>query len=605
MFVTRMLSKAAHKSPLKATLLVSGYSIIILAAGIAAGKWAVDHHLRGQVVDKLQSSILGRLLSRGGEPAKVDVVPDVQHLDWSSSPALVSNLYFPQVVRVRLAPFETYGEGGAIEEAGGNILYASPTGMLGYLSRKNVVHAIATRVPMRQDLLLAHAISRDPRFVMSYFRTLDMLVVTGSAGSFQLYVSHHRFNSAGCFEFVVSRTEGHVAGDSVDVADDWKDVFVARPCMQTKEIDLIWGGLESGGRLALLNAQTLLVSIGDHQFDGVRSKLQAAQDPDIDLGKVVAVDLQSRHSRIFTSGHRNPQGLLVARDGTVWEAEHGPQGGDEINLLKEGRNYGWPKVTYGVEYGPRQGPRRDWPLNPEQGRHDGFEQPAFSFVPSIGISNLIQPDTREWPLWRDHLLAICFGGYFREGGGKLYLVRPEADKHILYSEEIAMPVAGGEKLRDIISLSDGRFAVLSESGSLFLFRNGEVQAASAAKREDKFDVTLGEDAKLARQKSSLVEAASSVDIGRQLFVAKCASCHLLNGQIKVGPPLNGVVGRRIGSVEGFAYSSTMKADRGTWSEWSIAEFIQTLDEPYENSPMPSPMLSARSARAIVAFLQAQ
>jgi glucose/arabinose dehydrogenase len=116
-------------------------------------------------------------------------------------------------------------------------------------------------------------------------------------------------------------------------------------------------------------------------------------------GKVVAIDLVTKAARIIASGLRNPQGLLAARDGTIWLTEHGPQGGDEINIVREGANYGWPYVTYCTEYGWR--PLRNWPLNPVQGRHDGYERPAFVFVPSIGISNLIQPDSREFPLWRD------------------------------------------------------------------------------------------------------------------------------------------------------------------------------------------------------------
>jgi cytochrome c2 len=373
--------------------------------------------------------------------------------------------------------------------------------------------------------------------------------------------------------------------------------------MQTKEIDLLWGGLESGGRLALLDAHTLLVTIGDHQFDGVRSETAAAQDPKVDLGKVVAVDLRSGRPRIYTSGHRNPQGLLVARDGTVWETEHGPQGGDEINLLRDGRNYGWPSVTYGVEYGPRGTPRRNWPLNPEQGRHDGFELPSFVFVPSIGISSLIQPDPREWPLWRDHLLVTSFGGYFRGGGGKLYLVRVERDKRIVYAEEIVVPVEDGERLRDIISLSDGRIAVLSEHGTLLLLRNDEPQQSSVAPREDNFRVTLSDEARDAIAKSVPLKAAAPADAGHQLFESKCASCHSLDGKTKIGPPLNGVIGRRIASVAGFPYSPGMKQAGITWDKWNLKDFLQALDQRFDQSPMPMPRLSSDSALAIAAYLE--
>ncbi len=573
------------------------YAAVLLAVGFAIGNWAIDHHLKRHIVEKVQDTAVGRLLGWTTDHP----VPDIQHLDWKAIPSLVSNLHYLQVVKVRLAPFETYGEGGAIEEVSGNILYASPLGQLGYLSRKQVIRTLEARVPMNMDALRAHPIFKDPRFVASYFRTLDLLVVPRTATAFDLYVSHHRFNGAGCFEFVISRTEGKVSDDNLEVSSAWQDVFVAKPCMQPKDVDLFWGGLESGGRLALLDARTLLVTIGDHQFDGVRTETAAAQDPDSDLGKVMAIDLASGRAHVVSSGHRNPQGLLVSRDGTIWETEHGPQGGDEINLIRQGLNYGWPQVTYGMEYGPR----RNWPLNPEQGRHDGYELPAFAFVPSIGISNLIQPDPREWPLWRDHLLVSSFGGELRAGGGKLYLARVERDKRIVYAEEIVVPVEDGERLRDIISLADGRIAVLSEHATLLLFRNERAEKASVSPREDAFDVTLGDSAKAAIAKSVPITPPSQLDAGRQLFASKCASCHSLDGKIKIGPPLNGVVGRQIGTFDGFRYSRGMKEARIVWDYWKLVEFLQILEQPYEGSPMPRPRLSYTSSKAVAAYLQEQ
>ena len=64
---------------------------------------------------------------------------------------------------------------------------------------------------------------------------------------------------------------------------------------------------------------------------------------------------------MYTMGHRNPQGLYITPEGTVWSTEHGPQGGDELNLLVRGANYGWPLVTYGTDYGSAA-----WPLSHNQ-----------------------------------------------------------------------------------------------------------------------------------------------------------------------------------------------------------------------------------------------
>ena len=68
---------------------------------------------------------------------------------------------------------------------------------------------------------------------------------------------------------------------------------------------------------------------------------------------------------------------VVDKSGRIWATEHGPQGGDELNLNKDGRNYGWPFVTYGVDYGTHA-----WPINKTNGRHPNFEGPRFAWVPS-------------------------------------------------------------------------------------------------------------------------------------------------------------------------------------------------------------------------------
>jgi aldose sugar dehydrogenase len=132
---------------------------------------------------------------------------------------------------------------------------------------------------------------------------------------------------------------------------DGRVIFRASPDKQ--------GAGHPGGRLLFLPDSTLLLTIGD----GYDFRDQA-QRLDSDLGKVVRLDRDGRPAQgnpfadtagarpeIFSFGHRNPQGLLIdPRDGTVWEHEHGPKGGDEINHLRPGLNYGWPLTTFGVDY---------------------------------------------------------------------------------------------------------------------------------------------------------------------------------------------------------------------------------------------------------------
>ncbi|MGN6392444.1 MAG: PQQ-dependent sugar dehydrogenase [Gemmatimonadales bacterium] len=117
------------------------------------------------------------------------------------------------------------------------------------------------------------------------------------------------------------------------------------------------GPLHPGGRIAFLPDRTLLLTIGEG-FD----RRDDAQNLGSDLGKIVRLDRDGRPAQgnplarsagarpeIYTYGHRNPQGLLIdPRDGAIWEHEHGPRGGDELNRIEPGSNYGWPLTSFGV-----------------------------------------------------------------------------------------------------------------------------------------------------------------------------------------------------------------------------------------------------------------
>jgi len=106
---------------------------------------------------------------------------------------------------------------------------------------------------------------------------------------------------------------------------------------------------------------------------------------------------------IWSYGHRNAQGLAIAADGTVWITEHGPQGGDELNLVVPGHNYGWPVVGRGVNYG------EGTPIHGTIGR-EGMEGPTHFWVPSIATSGLMVYDGDRFPEWRGDIFAGGLAG---------------------------------------------------------------------------------------------------------------------------------------------------------------------------------------------------
>jgi glucose/arabinose dehydrogenase len=149
----------------------------------------------------------------------------------------------------------------------------------------------------------------------------------------------------------------------------------------------------SGGRMVELDDGGVLLTIGDHaQNVGARS---LPQNPHSHYGKTIRIEPDSGRAEVFTIGHRNAEGLHKATDGRIWLTEHGPTGGDELNLIVRGADYGWPSVSYGDKHDESADP----------GRHTGYQEPVFAWMPSIGVSQLISLQSDLFPSWKGDLLV--------------------------------------------------------------------------------------------------------------------------------------------------------------------------------------------------------
>ncbi len=347
---------------MKRILLVIGVLGIVLA-GIATGIQLQRVQLPKRTVDALQDR-----LARARGPA------DTQSAAWQET---TTNLHVLQVATIKLTNAEV--EGGSLVEVGEHIVISSPFGQLSYLTPDNELRPLDVRVPMNLDALRNDPLYEDPLFTITEMRTYDLLSIAADEDSYELYAAYTRF-AGECVEFVVSRITLAANGDALRPAGEWNDVWTAKPCIPFKNRGWLFVGVAGGGRLVQKDDNTLLVAVGDYDFDGHFDSRVLSTDPASDLGKIIELDVRSGASRTFVSGLRNPQGLTIARDGRIWETEHGPQGGDEVNLLLDGANYGWPMVSYGLQYGPTQ---IEVSTNPNAGRHDGYTRPRFAFVPSI------------------------------------------------------------------------------------------------------------------------------------------------------------------------------------------------------------------------------
>ncbi|KGE03288.1 PQQ-dependent sugar dehydrogenase [Pseudohaliea rubra] len=208
-----------------------------------------------------------------------------------------------------------------------------------------------------------------------------------------------------------------------------------------------------GGRLAFLPDGSLLLTTGEG-FD----HREAAQNPASELGKVLRISddgsvpadnplVAAGAQRVWTLGHRNPQGMVVDADrGVVWLHEHGPRGGDEVNRLLPGENYGWPAVTHGIDYsGATISPYKHWP---------GLTDPAHVWVPSIAPSGLALYQGDRFPTWRgDLFLGALVDREVR---------RLDLEDGIIVGEERLFGELG-ERIRDVRSAPDGFLYLLTDS----------------------------------------------------------------------------------------------------------------------------------------------
>ena len=340
-----------------------------------------------------------------------------------------------------------HARGGAIAPLGNDLLVATPHGRLALVRPTGEAAYLDGNVPMNKAELLAHP-DKD-NLHLNFFRVADILLKRHSTGRYELFAAHHYFTGA-CMRFRLSATTLRQQGADVSVSPEWRTILDAEPCVR------ITSG-QAGGRMLMDGPDHLLVVIGDHRQG------EYAQDPASHLGKLVRVEIETGRAETLAFGLRNPQGLTRDAAGHLWETEHGPQGGDELNVLEPGGNYGWPQVSYGVEYGSRV----NVPRAEAVGRHDGFIKPVFAWVPSIGISSILVNDERLFPLWRDDLLIGSLSG--TQGSGyALFRVRRDGTD-VQYVERIEV----GSRIRDLAQMPDSRLALLVDGGRVHFLSRSE------------------------------------------------------------------------------------------------------------------------------------
>lgn len=424
--------------------------------------------------------------------------------------------------------------GGALTAIGDRYLLATGDGRIFVFDWTSATdHLDMTKLDLKVPINTEEFIAgTDDSVQRTTFRVADILAQQVGNRT-RLFASYHVWNSVDkCSTMRVSYVEGSTESFSQPTTIfEWKDIFETTPCLPLKERVSPFGGIQNGGRMALIDDNTLLVTFGDHQFDGYYAEPALSQKMDNSYGKTIKISIDTGRSEIFSWGQRNPEGLFIDSGGTIWSTEHGPEGGDELNILVANGDYGWPSVTYGRAYD-----KTDWPPSKTPGRHDGYILPVFAWVPCIGISNLVRSNGRAFELWQDDLLVSSLANK------SIWRLR-YAEQRVVYFESIPI----GCRIRDILQTRDG--AVL-----LWCDQSRAIVALTPT------------------------EPASE---GERL-IAQCEGCHYLGddpAQSGLAPNLRGIGNRKIASLAGYQYSAALgKLHNQRWTESRLDAFLRSPRE---------------------------
>jgi cytochrome c2 len=437
--------------------------------------------------------------------------------------------------------FSPTADGGGIALLGDQLIGVDKYGAFFRYDVGGVFQQLPVRVETNIDDLQAR------NGFSHYFRFLDIAArLDGSRA--ELFVSYDFWHpDEQCKTTRVSRLiVGDVAAlltpSGSEQPDDWQLLFESQPCLEFSETKgSAFDSNVTGGRLLPDGRGGLFVTVGDHELDGINNPLVAAQDSAISYGKLLRIDLQTLEAAVYANGMRNPQGLFLDRAGTLWETEQGPKGGDELNVIRQDGNYGWPLTTFGTQYF-----QFNWQLNARQGQHqgrqEGFEAPVYAWIPSVGVSNLIRVEGSPEP-WADDLLVGSLTGR------TLFRIRIQ-DGRVLFSE----PIAIGERIRDLVQMPNGTIVLYTDERNVI-----ELTAES--------------------------DGAGGADV-----IGTCGVCHGFAAETTnaAAPSLWGVYGREAGSTDFENYSAAMRAADRVWDEETLRAFLRDPQSIVPGTTMPPP-----------------
>ena len=287
-------------------------------------------------------------------------------------------------------------------------------------------------------------VTYDKFYETSQYGIKDILIYEGN-----LYVSFFNEKFKDCYNLSILKSKLSTENLNFSL------FYEPKKCIKKKnKYGEFWAHQGAGGRMVPYKNNQILFTTGDFRYRTL------AQNKDSDYAKILRINLTNGESKIVSLGHRNPQGIFYnMKYDYIISTEHGPKGGDEININKNPdvkiKNYGWPISSYGDHYAKHYTKEQiaKAPLHKSHKKF-GFEEPIKYFVPSIGISEIIMISDE---LSEHEFLVGSMGSEIKEGDLSLHYIKLNKNKTKVIDHNI---VTIGERIRDMIFLKEKKIALL-------------------------------------------------------------------------------------------------------------------------------------------------